>query len=121
MIVTGINCETHDCTFTIESNIMKTAHLIHNPSAGKADHSKKEIRELADNQNMEVAYISTDSEKWNSFDPNTSDMVLVAGGDGTIQKTASVILETTNSDRSLPIGIIPWEQLIILQKVLVSR
>lgn len=76
---------------------MKTALLIHNPSAGNAKHDKMGIIEIISKtgHSMEsIGYISTDDLKaWENFDPGTVDTIFLAGGDGTVHKLALALLE----------------------------
>ena len=88
---------------------MKTALLIHNPSAGNAKHGKEEIIELIKKAGYSMEYISTDDgTAWTSFDPSQVDTIFLAGGDGTVHKLAMVLLErmtkTPVTIHLLPLG-----------------
>ncbi|HZJ20969.1 MAG TPA: diacylglycerol kinase family protein, partial [Pricia sp.] len=76
---------------------MKTAQVIHNPSAGNAAHSKDEIMEIVRKAGYTAEYISMeDRTDWENFDSDKVDAIFLAGGDGTVHKLAKVLLEKTN-------------------------
>ena len=88
---------------------MKTALLIHNPSAGNAKHDKEEIIGLVKKAGYSLEYISTDDRAaWKNFDPSTVGTIFLAGGDGTVHKLAMVLLdrmtETPVTIHLLPLG-----------------
>lgn len=85
---------------------MKYVKLLHNPTAGEEDHTKKELIPLIEAAGWECRYSSTKEKGWDKIEPDT-DFVAVAGGDGTIRKTALTLLERKFSDKKLPIAIIP--------------
>lgn len=85
---------------------MKYVKLLHNPTAGEEDHTKKELIPLIEAAGWECRYSSTKEKGWDKIEPDT-DFVAVAGGDGTIRKTALTLLERKFSDKKLPIAILP--------------
>lgn len=85
---------------------MKYVKLLHNPTAGEEDHTKKELTPLIEAAGWECRYSSTKEKGWDKIEPDT-DFVVVAGGDGTIRKTALTLLERKFSDKKLPIAILP--------------
>tara|TARA_R110002020_G_scaffold133131_7_gene297135 strand:- start:2958 stop:3851 length:894 start_codon:yes stop_codon:yes gene_type:complete len=72
---------------------MKKAILIHNPSAGNGKHTKAELLNIIQKADYKVDYISTDEENWQNLPENNSDIIFVAGGDGTVRKVADVLLK----------------------------
>jgi diacylglycerol kinase (ATP) len=85
---------------------MKYVKLLHNPTAGEEDHTKKELIPLIEEAGWECRYSSTKEKGWDKIEPDT-DFVVVAGGDGTIRKAALNLLERKFSDKKLPIAILP--------------
>ncbi|WP_081211066.1 diacylglycerol/lipid kinase family protein [Salegentibacter sediminis] len=86
---------------------MKKAQIIHNPTAGNAAHTREEIIELVKMAGFKTNYVSTDDEAWESFIENEMDVIFLAGGDGTIRKLASVLIEKEMCDRHIPIYLLP--------------
>jgi diacylglycerol kinase (ATP) len=80
---------------------MKTV-LIHNPTAGSAEHSKKELLAALKMAGLAASYYSIKEDKPNEVLRKKPDLVFVAGGDGTIAKVIARL-----KDRSVPIGILP--------------
>lgn len=85
---------------------MKYVKLLHNPTAGEEDHTKKELIPLIEKAGWECRYSSTKEKGWEKIEPDT-DFVVVAGGDGTIRKAALTLLDRKFSDKRLPIAILP--------------
>jgi diacylglycerol kinase (ATP) len=85
---------------------MKYIKLLHNPTAGEEDHTKKELIPLIEAAGWECRYSSTKEKGWDKIEPDT-DFVVVAGGDGTIRKAALKLLERKFSDKKLPIAVLP--------------
>jgi diacylglycerol kinase (ATP) len=76
--------------------------LMHNPKAGRRKHSKKQlIRALAE-AGHQVIYQSTKKKNDENALKKPTDLVLVAGGDGTVGKIAWRLIET-----GIPISILP--------------
>ena len=71
---------------------MKKVQIIHNPTAGDGEHSKKELLETLAGEDYEVLYASTDESAWENFVENKPDTIAVAGGDGTVGKLVGVLL-----------------------------
>ncbi|MGF1624336.1 MAG: inositol monophosphatase family protein [Alphaproteobacteria bacterium] len=78
------------------------ALLFHNPSAGKESHSQRELVALLGEGGYDVGYSSTKSEDFVERLDEPADLVVIAGGDGTIRKVATLL-----PDRSIPVGILP--------------
>jgi diacylglycerol kinase (ATP) len=85
---------------------MKLAKLFHNPGAGEESHSKKDLMSLIEAEGLECRYSSTKKEGWEEIEPET-DMVIIAGGDGTVRKVAAELLERKLVDKRLPIALLP--------------
>src|ERR1700754_2395230 len=91
--------------YGISNTIMKLAHLLHNPTAGDEEHSKNELKALMEAHGLECSYFSTKKKGWEEIDPAT-DLLIVAGGDGTVRKIANELLERKLIDKKLPIGLL---------------
>jgi diacylglycerol kinase (ATP) len=78
------------------------ALLFHNPHAGSGDHSKKDMLEVLSSAGFRVTYCSTKGPDFKAMLKETADMVVVAGGDGTVRKVITGIV-----DRAIPIAILP--------------
>lgn len=75
--------------------------LVHNPTAGNEDHKGKHLQKLIRDAGHEVVYQSSKDDLYKALkDPG--DLVVVAGGDGTVRKTALQII-----DLKVPIAIMP--------------
>lgn len=76
--------------------------VMHNPTAGESPTPKKKLlKALADPQ-YECRYQSTDEEDWANALSEPGDLVVVAGGDGTVAKVAFQLM-----GRDVPIVIVP--------------
>jgi diacylglycerol kinase (ATP) len=85
---------------------MKRAHILHNPSAGNQDQSKKDLVKLIESYGYECGYSSTKEIKWKKVQPET-DFLVVAGGDGTVRKVAVDLLRKERFRKHLPILLLP--------------
>lgn len=82
--------------------------IIHNPTAGKDDYSKEEVEKFVrQGPFSKVFYVSTEDKDWEKFEENKSDLIFLAGGDGTVRKLAAVLLRTKNLHSRTPIHILP--------------
>lgn len=78
------------------------ALLFHNPSAGMGDHSRQDLVVQLEAKGMQVSYCSAEDAGFPDCLAQTTDLVLVAGGDGTVCKVVAHL-----PDRQRPFGIIP--------------
>ncbi len=82
--------------------------ILHNPTAGKDDYTKEEVEKFVrQGPFSKVNYVSTEDEGWEKFEKNKSDLIFLAGGDGTVHKLAAVLLRTKNLHSRTPIHILP--------------
>ena len=81
------------------------ALLLHNPTAGSGQHSAdKLLGHLAD-AGFDVRYISTDDDDYKAaLAESDAEIVIVAGGDGTVGKIARNIANRKMRLAILPIG-----------------
>src|SRR5262249_49044542 len=78
------------------------ALLVHNPTAGTKSHDKGSIIEALRLADIKVDYVSTKDDDVKRALQHACDIVIAAGGDGTIG-----YVFTHLADRSVPIGILP--------------
>lgn len=86
---------------------MKKVQLIHNPGAGDEAHSKSTLLRLIEGAGYECRYTSTDNDNWKNIDPHT-DLIAIAGGDGTVKKVAALLLQKEHAIKRLPVAILPF-------------
>jgi diacylglycerol kinase (ATP) len=78
------------------------ALLVHNPTAGTKNHDKASIIDALRLADIKVDYVSTKDDDLKRALKHGCDIVVAAGGDGTID-----CVFTHLADRSIPIGILP--------------
>ncbi len=78
------------------------ALLVHNPTAGTKGHDRRSIIDALHLADIKVTYVSTKEGDLNRALKKACDVVVAAGGDGTID-----YVFTHLADRSIPIGILP--------------
>jgi diacylglycerol kinase (ATP) len=86
---------------------MKYGHLIHNPTAGEGEHSKKSLLEVIHEAGYSCSYSSTKEPGWEKIKEDQTDFIVVAGGDGTVRKVAEELLSRNVLDKQFPIALIP--------------
>ena len=84
---------------------MKQVTLFHNPAAGDEEHSKNELVALMEKNGFECRYLSTKDKEWKDFDSDT-DLLVIAGGDGTVRKVTKNLLDRKLND-TVPIALLP--------------
>lgn len=94
--------------FKFEKSLKMKAQIVHNPTAGKDEHRQEEVEKFVQQGHFsKVKYVSTEEEGWEDFDKNKSDLIFLAGGDGTVHKLATVLLHSKYQDPRTPIHILP--------------
>jgi diacylglycerol kinase family enzyme len=78
------------------------ALLVHNPTAGTKGHDKGSLTDALQLADIKVDYLSTKDDDLKRALKQGCDVVIAAGGDGTIG-----YVFTHLADRSIPIGILP--------------
>src|SRR6266513_1507901 len=68
--------------------------LLHNPTAGAAGHGKNTLMRALKEAGHEARYQSTKKDDYKKALKKPADMVIAAGGDGTIAKAARQLLDT---------------------------
>ncbi|NUO51717.1 MAG: hypothetical protein HOV80_22935 [Polyangiaceae bacterium] len=75
--------------------------LIHSPGAGQGDTSKEQLIALLGKHGYQARYLTTDDDWKTRFEDGT-EMVVVAGGDGTVKRVALEL-----AGRNLPMAVLP--------------
>lgn len=76
--------------------------LIHNPKAGDGKHSKKQLMASLARCGHQAFYQSIKDRGWRKAFKKPMDLIIAAGGDGTVHKTAWQII-----DSGIPLAILP--------------
>ena len=76
--------------------------LIHNPKAGDRKHSKKQLMASLTRCGHQAFYQSIKERGWKKAFKKPVDLVIAAGGDGTVHQTAWQII-----DSGIPLAILP--------------
>src|SRR5947209_3037973 len=76
--------------------------LIHNPSAGRGKHRKKRLMAALAEAGHDATYQSIKKRRYKSALKRPADLILVAGGDGTVTKIARRLVDT-----SVPLAVLP--------------
>src|SRR5262249_19409572 len=76
--------------------------LIHNPKAGDRKHSKKQLMASLTRNGHQAFYQSIKDRDWSKPFKEPVDLIVAAGGDGTVHKTAWQII-----DSRIPLAILP--------------
>jgi diacylglycerol kinase family enzyme len=76
--------------------------LMHNPEAGGAKHGKKELVAALAKAGHRATYQSTQKSDYKKALKKPTDLVLAAGGDGTVVKVACGLIDT-----GIPLSVLP--------------
>jgi diacylglycerol kinase family enzyme len=76
--------------------------LVHNPKAGRGDHPRKDLMAELANAGHHAIYESTRTSDYKKALKKPVDVVLVAGGDGTVGKVGRELI-----DSGVPLGVLP--------------
>ena len=85
---------------------MKKGHILHNPTAGNQDKTKKDLLNLMKVNGIECRYSSTKKIAWKKFDSDP-DFLVIAGGDGTVRRVAVKLIEKEKFKNDIPILLLP--------------
>lgn len=80
--------------------------LLHNPKAGDQNHVKPELIKIIESLGFTYRYSSIKEKGWKHFDSET-ELVVMAGGDGTVKETIKLILNRTILDKPLTLALLP--------------
>lgn len=111
----GNNMRTCITENQIESNLKtekiqlkrKRATLLHNPGAGEGEISKNDLLEKVEAAGFECSYSSTKQFRWENIDTDTSDFLILAGGDGTVRKVVEELLARKVIEKKPPLALLP--------------
>jgi diacylglycerol kinase (ATP) len=78
------------------------AILCHNPTAGLGNHSKEELLAALELAGVEASYCSTKDDEFPKALNQPADLIISAGGDGTVAKVIKNM-----PDRGIPVAILP--------------
>lgn len=76
--------------------------LFHNPTAGLGLHSKEELLQALHKKGYQTTYVNTKSDDYAESFSDLGELVVIAGGDGTVGKIGKHLLH-----RNIPIGLLP--------------
>jgi diacylglycerol kinase (ATP) len=76
--------------------------LIHNPKAGHGKHKTKQLMDALAKSGYHATYRSTKKTAYKKTFEQPTDWVIAAGGDGTIEKIASRLI-----NRNIPLSVLP--------------
>src|SRR5206468_7695208 len=76
--------------------------LMHNPKAGRGDHAKKDLMAELANAGHHAIYESTRKSDYKKALKKPTDLVLAAGGDGTVGKIGRELIGT-----GIPLSVLP--------------
>ncbi|WP_374164379.1 diacylglycerol kinase family protein [Arcticibacter sp. MXS-1] len=85
---------------------MKVATLLHNPGAGDEAHSKDVLIRLIETEGYTCHYVPVKESGMDAVHPE-SQLIIIAGGDGTVRKVAKQLLLTDALDRPVPMAVLP--------------
>lgn len=84
---------------------MKIVQLIHNPTAGDEDHDREELVKQIEEAGFTCRYSSTKSTGWKLL-PEDTDLIAVAGGDGTVRKVVRQLLKNEALARRTAVAVL---------------
>jgi diacylglycerol kinase (ATP) len=76
--------------------------LIHNPKAGRGKHSKRDLMALLAKAGHHAIYQSTTKSNYKKALKKSTDLVIAAGGDGTVGKVGRELMDT-----GIPLSVLP--------------
>jgi diacylglycerol kinase (ATP) len=85
---------------------MQRIQILHNPGAGDEKYNKEHLVEMLEKNGYQCTYLSTKQDKWKNFDSDT-DVLIIAGGDGTVRKVAGQILNRKLLDKPIALVVLP--------------
>lgn len=86
---------------------MKQALLIHNPGAGDEDHLKADLVNAIEKEGFGCVYFSVKKDDSWKQHLNQADLIVIAGGDGTVRRIAKELMLRTAFDKKIPLAILP--------------
>ncbi|MEJ1239497.1 diacylglycerol kinase family protein [Chryseolinea sp. T2] len=87
---------------------MTLIKVFHNPTAGDAEHTKEKLVKKIKSAGFDCSYSSTKKGINEKRIPDSTDIIAVAGGDGTVRKIAEYYCGGTIINRRHPLALLPW-------------
>jgi len=81
--------------------------LFHNPTAGDAEHTKEKLVEKITSAGFDCSYSSTKKGINEKRIPSKTEIIAIAGGDGTVRKLAEYFCNENILTKRPPIGLLP--------------
>jgi diacylglycerol kinase (ATP) len=78
--------------------------LLHNPTSGEEDYSRRDLESMLTEAGHEVVYKSLKDENWEDVLAEACDLIVVAGGDGSVRKVFTAIGDSPTTATLLPTG-----------------
>jgi diacylglycerol kinase (ATP) len=85
---------------------MNKARVVHNPNAGAGSFTPETLRAMLQAKGYHVTYASAKEPGWAKWD-EADDMVIVAGGDGTVRKVVKSLLERPLLQKQFSVAVLP--------------
>lgn len=79
---------------------------MHNPGAGEGAFNKEDLLALLDRNGYQCNYASTKKDGWDKIDEDI-DLLIIAGGDGTVRKVVQKMLERKMIQKKIPLAVLP--------------
>lgn len=86
---------------------MKQVNLVHNPTAGKEDHSGEALKGQIEAAGYACRYNSTKEKGWKKEMEEDADLIAIAGGDGTVRKVVKRLFKKMDPARFPSLGLLP--------------
>jgi diacylglycerol kinase (ATP) len=83
-------------------NVAVRVTLLHNPTAGDEAHSRDRLLDALAEAGHETTYQSVKEDRWTDALDHPADLVVAAGGDGTIDKVFRAL-----AGRAVPVAVLP--------------
>lgn len=86
---------------------MKFVKVFHNPEAGEGAHSKEKLIEKIKAAGFDCSYSSTKKVTVEKRIPEKTDIILIAGGDGTVKQLANYLINRKILAKRFKIALVP--------------
>ena len=78
--------------------------LLHNPTAGEEDHNREGLEAMLAGAGHDVAYRSLKDDDWSEALDDDVDLIVVAGGDGSLRKLFTALRDSPTLALIVPLG-----------------
>ncbi len=86
---------------------MKEIKLIHNPSAGEEEHSERQLIKSIEAEGYTCDYSPSDDAEWPATITPATDLLVIAGGDGTIRSAVKEMVLSETVSPAIPWTVLP--------------